>query len=502
MLLTLTPRHFDQTLGKAHAVPLRHPQILDRINGRSCITLWLDGRPVEKPGASVQDVAANGDGRCHLNLPYETSNLPRDQWCGMLWVSLPGDIDPRSVPGCVVVELSEANASTPTRTSDDGPLLIIGPQRSGTTALQTALDASTRYRAPRDVCMHAWNTLEGFFSAQSLWRLVSHPFISPFASQSVPPPFRTGVFDDCAMADAILDSIARHVDEVFRLAACGSPCWIDKSPGWEPVILAPLFRALFPTGRVIFMTRRPESCVLSIIRLEGRLTPSLSDPQLVDAIGRNSAVWVLAMYLWRTLVKPLVPSVSTLVLSMEAMQRREAAALDRVAVFLDLNSAEASAFATALDRVPLPRHANRPNEVEDDVSALVSALCKPEAERWDLATALSALPEHDAIIRARAAFERRLRQMIGWIGFRQEFIPPLVADMAGPAPEPPPATESEEASMESNPTNADANAPGAMGAASTLQTTAAERPAARPAAPPVLPAPGPLLAARLAREPA
>lgn len=430
MLLTLTPRHFDQTLGKAHAVPLRHPQILDRINGRSRITLWLDGRPVEKPGASVQDVAANGDGKCHLNLPYEISVLPRDQWCGMLWISLPGDADPRSVAGCVVVELSEVDEPKPVARPMDGPLLIIGPQRSGTTALQTALDASTRYRAPRDVCMHAWNTLEGFFSAQSLWRLVSHPFTSPFANQSAPPPFRTGVFDDCAMADAILDSIARHVDEVFRLAACGSPCWIDKSPGWEPVVLAPLFRALFPTGRVVFMTRRPESCVLSIIRLEGRLTPSLSDPQLVDAIGRNCAVWVMAMYLWRTLVEPLVPSESRLVLSMEAMQRRDAAALDRVSAFLDLNSTEASAFATALDRVPLLRHVNRPDEVEPDAVHLVSALCAAESQRWNFPQ-LDQGFSGDLLGLARTKFERRLGQMLSQIGFGQAVVEPLVAGISG-----------------------------------------------------------------------
>lgn len=433
ILLTLTPRHFSRTLGHAYAVPLRHPYVLDRITGRSKITLWLDGQPLSRAGASVQEVADCGEGRCHLNLPYETEQIPREQWCGYLWVSLPGNADPREHRNGIVVELSMTEReSFSAEPSAGGPLLIIGPQRSGTTALQTALDVSTRYRAPRDVCMHAWNTLEGFLSAQSLWRLVSHPFTSPFANQCEPPPFRTGVFDDCAMADRILDVMARQVDEVFRLAACGSPCWVDKSPGWEPVVLAPIFRALFPTGRIIFMTRRPETCVLSIIRLEGRLTPSLSDPQLVDAIGRNCAVWVMAMYLWRMLVEPLLPKDSRLVLSMEAVQRRDAPVLETVGEFLELDSTERRRFEVALDRVPLPRHLKRPDEVEADVPVLVSALCKPEAEQWNLHPEPDEVSNLNALTSARTKFERRLSQMLSEIGFRQEFIEPHVAEMASP----------------------------------------------------------------------
>lgn len=458
ILLTLTPRHFHKRLGHAHGVPLRHSAVLDRINGRSKITLWLDGRPLNRSGASVQDVAEHGDGRCHLNLPYENESIPREQWCGMLWISLPGNSEPREYGRAIVVELGEAPHESVSAAAA-GPLLIAGAQRTGTTALLTALDTATPLRAPQDACMHRWHTLEGFFTIQSALHWLTHPFVSALGSDGEQRRFRTGMFDDSSFASAMLDSLAEHIDRSGRMLAGGAPRWVEKCPGWETSSIGPLFAALFPRGRVIYMTRDPVSCTMSIARLEGSLPRALDSEAALRSIVRNSSVWVVSHLIWRRYGRPRLGSDRMLEVPFHLFQREPAEVVPSIARLLQLDEKQGDALLAALGHIPTPRHPIRVEEIDPAVPSLIRRLCRNEAARWGYEMGECEPVNAPMLEQVCSLYRGQLSRMLDWYQLRSDVAQAFV----------------------------EANVQGASDGFA-------------PSDEPPLPAPGPLLAARLARE--
>ncbi len=427
MLLTLTARHFDQTRGKAHAVPLRHPNILNRINGRSRITLWFDGQPLSRIAGSIQDVAERGGGLCHLNMPNETSDLPPGQCGGMLWLSLPGDVDPRHRPDGVVVELSEVDAAAATgRPCDGGPLLIVGAQRTGTTALQTALEVTTPYRAPRDACLHRWHTLEGFFTIQSMCHWLTHPFVSPLGTDADHRRFRTGMFDDSAFASDMLDSLAAHLGRSGSMLAQGSPCWIEKCPGWETSSLGPLFASLFPGARVIYMTRDPVSCSMSIARLENSLPQSPTNDADLRAIARNSAVWVISHLIWRRYARTRLGSGQMLEVPFGLFQSRPAEIVPSLARFLQLTDQQGEALLDALGRIPTKQHPIAIEEIDPVVLSMFRRLCRTEAAHWGYETGPCEPVDPATLQHVLRLFRAQLAHMLDWYQVRRDVTDALV----------------------------------------------------------------------------
>lgn len=412
MLLTLTSRHFSNPCDKAYPVEIRHPGVLEHIVKPAPVRLWWKGQWHDNVAVDAADVQTHGDGRCFIaDAPVENRSRI------VLWVSLPDNTDPRTISQSVVVAVGSANElsrSAKPIPDEDGPLLIIGPQRSGTTALQTALDAATRYKAPRDINTHPWNTLEGFFTVQSVQRLLQHRFTSPLGNRVQSSEFRTGLFDDSAFADDLLSMQAQCINNAFRLSTHETASWIDKSPGWEPVALSPIFKALFPSGKIIFMAREPESCVISIIRLEGRLHPSLDNPELIGSIGRNAAVWKLSHTLWRMIGTALIDPSSRLEVTMESLRGRESATIQAITKFLNLNDVESVNLTQALRDVPLAQHAQSSESINPAIPALIARLCNPGIEAQDDATAI---PD-DALQQARSVFLNRLQQMLVWLGMQ------------------------------------------------------------------------------------
>lgn len=460
ILLTLTARHFDKRQGFAHAVPLRHPEVLRRIDGRSAITLWIGGHPVRRGAASVQEVAEHGEGRCHLNLPYETSSMPRDQWCGMLWMSLPDNSDPRDRSDGVVVELEPAKSTAPTRgVEGGGPLLIVGAQRTGTTALLTALDTATSLRSPQDVCMHRWHTLEGFFTIQSMRHWLTHPFVSPLGTDGEHVRFRTGMFDDSAFASAMLDSLGDHLAQCGALLTGGSRRWVEKCPGWETSSAGPLFVSLFRSARVLYMTRDPVSCAMSIARMEGSLEKKLESEASLRSIARNSSVWVVSHLVWRRYARTRLQSHQMLEVPFRLFQQDPAQVVPSIATTLGLTTDERDRMLESLGRLPTRKHPIAASEIDSGIPSLIRRLCRTEAAHWGYDLAPCEPIEPQLLDEACSQFRIQLERMLGWYGIRGEVARALC----------------------------DSN----VGGASDSHETAIE---------PALPPPGPLLAARLARQ--
>jgi len=390
-ILTLTARHFSQPRGKAYPVTVRHPALTRRMTAGMRVQIWDSSTWRGVAADSVEDVAMHGGGRCFVEVRPIWLEYPFDCDPGTkgvshplttIWLSLPDDSDPRKREEGLIVELSAPGAARPTpEKSATGPLLIIGPQRSGTTALQLALHLATRYRAPCDVNRYPANTLEGFHVAQAAHCFVGHRFLSCFGSDSRHLSLRTGVFDDSGMADWMIDSLAEHLSRTYCLAACTDGTWTDKCPGWEATALGPLYAALFPGARIIFMSRDPVSCVLSIARLEATLPRSLDDEGAVVSIARNAAVWIISHLLWRRYGRPRLPSHAFLEVPFEAFRDHPEQVAPRIGDHLALTAPERREFLAALRRVRLPRNPIDHSAMDPRIPALIQRLCRDEAMR-------------------------------------------------------------------------------------------------------------------------
>lgn len=430
-ILTLSARHFSNPRGKAYPVTVRHPELLRRLTAGMTVRFWDGARWRGEPAESVEDAAMHGGGRCCVEMRPLWLEYPFDCDPGAkgvshplttIWLSLPDDSDPRKREEGLIIELSAPGAAQAARpTAATGPLLIIGPQRSGTTALQVALHLATRFRAPGDVNRYPGNTLEGFHVAQVMHRFVSHRLLSCFGSEARQFGLRTGVFDDSGMADWMIDSLADHLKRMYCLAACTDGTWTDKCPGWEAAALGPLFVSLFAGARVIFMSRDPVSCALSIARLESSLPQSLDDDGAVSSVARNSAVWVVSHLLWRRYGRSRLPAQCRLEVPFETFRDRAEQVAPAIGDHLDLTSPEREGFLAALRRVPLPRHPIDSAAMDPRIAVLIRRLCRDEALRFSHDVAVEDLPLDDALVeQACRQFRGHIERMLGWQSLRPD----------------------------------------------------------------------------------
>lgn len=457
ILLTLTPRHFSPPQGKAYPVVIRHPEVLRRIAAGTSVTLWIDGAWQGRAADGAEDVVANGGGRCFVEVqPIELRNLSEIEAVRMerqhspatAWLSLPDDADPRQRAAALVVRLG---ARTEPASPKPGPLLILGPQRSGTTAMQVALHVATHYRAPTDINRHSGNTLEGFHFAQVALRLVSHRLLSCFGSDSHQMNLSTGVFDDGGMADLAVQSLAEHVMRMYNLSACAAGQWTDKCPGWEATVLGPLFAAMFPGARVMFMARDPVSCALSIARLESSLPESLDDDRAVLSIARNSAVWTVSHMLWRRYARPRLPQGQWLEVPFETFRDQPEAVQPSVARLLELSSRESEQFIAALGRVRLPRHPIDSSSLDARIAALIGRLCRDEALRGSTALPETVRLDETTVAEACRLFRIQVERMLTWHSIRPAVVSAIADRLVHAAMHPQEALREEEPLPEPGP---------------------------------------------------
>lgn len=456
MLLTLTARHFSERRGRAYPVTVRHPQVLRHLWPGMTVRIWHSagmGEWVGRRASCVEEVVEEGDGRCFVELreiwlAYPFACDPGAEgvahMVATIWISLPGDVDPRTLSDALIVELeptAESNRSG--EGGSPGPLLILGPQRSGTTALQVALHLATRYAAPADINRFPGNTLEGFHAARILQRFVSHPLLSCFGADSLDTEPRTGLFDDSALADWMIDSLADHLRRAYSLAASVDAAWTDKCPGWEAAAIGPLFASLFPGARIVFMTRDPVACVLSIVRLESRLPASLDDADALHALARNSAAWVCTHLIWRRYGRPRLRREIWAEVPFSPFRENPAEVMPELARVLSLNEAEQAGVLAALKRVPLPRHAVDFSALDPRLPALIARLCLDEARRWGYALAPGASIEPALLEQACGIFQTHLAWLLRRHSIRAEVIREIVEQCiaAARSPDAPPKDE-------------------------------------------------------------
>lgn len=213
------------------------------------------------------------------------------------------------------------------------PVFVLGPVRSGTSALAQGLLACTRYRGHHeghllDIADTLHRAIDRFYEERSQERLAAGDTLIA----DVPPPFfKTGVL-------ALLVSWARvyYPDGL----------WLDKSPRAEATLAAPLYLAAWPRARFLFARREARANVAS----QRRKFPWKS----FEAICRT---WADGQRAWLAVRDRLGPA------AIEVPQAELATAPDAVAArlagFLELTGAEqaglARAFAHDWPEQTLPR---------------------------------------------------------------------------------------------------------------------------------------------------
>ena len=377
----------------------------------AAVRLWVAGVEVTRPTPSRNAVVDEGEGRCIVD---ETK----------LWISIPGNPDPREANLDLVVDVPLTMDGELFSTAR--PLLILGPQRCGSTALQWALDNCTAYRAPRDLRGFLDNTLEGFYLTQLLKSFLNHPHWSPLGSDATSHFWGTGLLQDCGFSVEMLAGLARHIDSAYSAASGTQGTWTDKCPGWDSVIIAPLFRLLFPRGHVYFISREPVGNVLSIMRLRGELDSAMSEEQRLAAAAQASAVWTIAHYLWRRYVRPIMPPGSMSEIDFAKFRARDPAVLKAIGDAAGLSEAERAAVETDLGAARVPSHAIEREALEPWLAPVIGRLCGHEAALWGYAAGecsawdeMGASPQWNA---AKSAFLSTTFHSLAWLGLNTDAV--------------------------------------------------------------------------------
>jgi hypothetical protein len=200
----------------------------------------------------------------------------------------------------------------PARDNESAPVFILGSPRSGTSAMAAALRAGTRYRG---------------FNEGHLLQLL--PALLGAVSQHY-QELGVALEQDTMLATLPQPYIEAQIGQMFleiTRARYETPYWIDKTPSNAMIQAAPLFAALWPKARFIFMMRRGIENVASRLRKFQQLD--------FEAHCRS---WADAMLLWSKVRNDLTDRY--LEVDQLTMAREPAKTGEKLARLLDLNEVE------------------------------------------------------------------------------------------------------------------------------------------------------------------
>ena len=168
------------------------------------------------------------------------------------------------------------------------PIFILGRQRTGTSIMWRALRVASFLGFPEG---HLWYDL-----------------IKPFAWWRDPAYkayLRQDIFTLGAGRNHLLEKqVALLIDRFHRdLLPPETVRWVSKSPGLDPVLVAPMLAEIFPKAQFIFMKRNAITTVHSTINYVSRERNGNIDTAFVCRYTCEN--WVKVMKMWRQL-RPLI----------------------------------------------------------------------------------------------------------------------------------------------------------------------------------------------------
>jgi hypothetical protein len=223
----------------------------------------------------------------------------------------------------------------PTSDASQFPVFILGPARSGTSAITLALLES------------------GSFIGTGEGHLM--PLAQRLISEIDQQYRRAGGDEDTTLARVSRDALQNLIRRAFvKLAAelFPTPRWLDKTPTVEMVRAAVLMRELWPNARFLFMKRRVIENVLS----RKRKFPG-------DSTERHYSDWAAVMAAWLE-VRSQLGSAALEIDHRELVLDPDAVA-SSIAGFLELPPAAAARFGRYL-------RASRPEQTDETFGATYS----------------------------------------------------------------------------------------------------------------------------------
>ena len=277
------------------------------------VVAHLDGVQVGVGAADIvrADLAAAGIGagdhmfRIGFSPPILPAALPRlriTALCG----PVPHPLEP--LPGSLHSRADDASdASVPVVDTQARPVFVLGPARSGTSALALALLGSGHYEGHGEghllpLAHQLLMTVDGYYAGQAAGGL------------------------DTRLRSTHVSAFQRMVRRGFiqvSRAAYPSGRWIDKTPTAEMVRAAPLMQEMWPNARFIFLKRR----VIENVASRRRKFPQ-------ESLKNHYRDWVDVLTAW-TGVRSHLGNSAIEVEQLE-LARRPAAEADAIAAFLDL----------------------------------------------------------------------------------------------------------------------------------------------------------------------
>lgn len=294
--------------------------------GHIRILAHLDGAQVGAGAADIAraDLAAAGMGagdhmfRIGFNPSLLPAALPRLRITALRG-AVPHPLQP--LPDSLRSRADDASdASIPVVDTEAHPVFVLGPARSGTSALALALLGSGHY--------------EGHGEGHLL-PLAHHLLLAVDAYYA---GHETVGGSDTRLRSTHISAFQRMVRRGFiqvSRAAYPSGRWIDKTPTAQMVRAAPLMQALWPNARFIFLKRR----VIENVSSRRRKFPH-------ETLENHYRDWVDVLTAW-TGVRGQLGAAAMEVEQFE-LARHAAATADAIAAFLDLPTPAADRFRAVL----------------------------------------------------------------------------------------------------------------------------------------------------------
>jgi glycosyltransferase involved in cell wall biosynthesis len=251
------------------------------------------------------------------------------------------------------------------------PVFVLGPPRSGTSAMVNALRVGAGY--------FGWN--EGYLfsllppllgAVTTRWQqlLDLHRVASTRTEY-----YAIGQVD----VYAILDTVVRQFHQVYEqgIATSGAGRWVDKTPNVDQLLALPLVSHLYPQARFIFMHRHPLKFLLSWMR---------KFPETPVEAGVLS--WELSHHLWQR-YRPGLPRGTYIEVHQEHLALCTVDVVAQLTALLDLNEAQAQSVRAYLAQ-QRPERTDSINDADDlvledldwptDLKEKIRAACTPLAE--------------------------------------------------------------------------------------------------------------------------
>ncbi|MBZ0265953.1 sulfotransferase [bacterium] len=248
------------------------------------------------------------------------------------------------------------------------PLFIVGLPRTGSTALQNAIESSEKFQGGHFEGHILYWLLEGFE------KVVRTP-------EKYKRSFKRFSITRQDNFERLATWLARAIDGFMREAADidAGKRWIDKTPDIQQLRILPIAQLLFPKAQIIFTTRHPRDQVISQIK---RHNSPLPEAELLQH-------WADVHREFREQIRPELRVGSIYEIRQEDLVKRPEEVGRALGAFLGMDESKWDAIGSTLKSKQMNRTPREDkskftyeNAVNDKFLKQIEELCSEEMYKW------------------------------------------------------------------------------------------------------------------------